>query len=112
MTRPSPTSSRRRAHHRSRAPERPTCETNLFVTADRGHHGERRCHHCGWTTTFDDAGEDVAEVVGPRRGRIVRARPGGVVRGGNRYFDASEHTDYDYGCPDCSDDESWVVFDA
>jgi len=32
--------------------------------------------------------------------------------GGHRYFDASEHTDYDYGCPDCSDEESWVVFDA
>jgi len=32
--------------------------------------------------------------------------------GGNRYFDASEHTEYDYGCPDCSDEESWVVFDA
>ena len=31
--------------------------------------------------------------------------------GGNRYFDASDHTEYDYGCADCSDDESWVVFD-
>jgi hypothetical protein len=31
--------------------------------------------------------------------------------GGNRYFDASEHTDYAYGCADCSGEESWVVFD-
>jgi ssDNA-binding Zn-finger/Zn-ribbon topoisomerase 1 len=32
--------------------------------------------------------------------------------GGNRYFDASEYTDYQYGCPDCSDEDSWVVFDG
>lgn len=31
---------------------------------------------------------------------------------GNRYFDASEHTDYDYGCADCSDADSWVVWNA
>lgn len=30
--------------------------------------------------------------------------------GGNKYFDATEHTDYDYGCPDCSNGENWVVW--
>lgn len=30
--------------------------------------------------------------------------------GGNKYFDASEHTDYDYGCPECSSKEQWVVW--
>lgn len=30
--------------------------------------------------------------------------------GGNRWFDASEHTDYDVGCADCSGEDSWVVW--
>lgn len=30
--------------------------------------------------------------------------------GGSRYFDASEHTKYDYGCPDCSTEDAWVVW--
>lgn len=31
--------------------------------------------------------------------------------GGNRWFDASQHTEYSFGCADCSDSDSWVVFD-
>jgi hypothetical protein len=30
--------------------------------------------------------------------------------GGSRYFDASEHMKYQYGCADCSDGDSWVVW--
>lgn len=32
--------------------------------------------------------------------------------GSNRWFDASEHTDYPYGCADCSDGSSWQVYEA
>lgn len=30
--------------------------------------------------------------------------------GGNRWFSASEHTDYEYGCADCSTDTNWTVW--
>jgi hypothetical protein len=30
--------------------------------------------------------------------------------GSNRWFDASEHTDYPYGCANCSDGSSWQVY--
>jgi len=30
--------------------------------------------------------------------------------GGSRYFDASGHTEYDFGCADCSDGSGWVVW--
>jgi len=30
--------------------------------------------------------------------------------GGNRWFDASEHTEYEYGCADCSDESGWIVW--
>jgi hypothetical protein len=29
---------------------------------------------------------------------------------GNVFFDASEHTDFEYGCPHCSTDGEWVVW--
>lgn len=29
---------------------------------------------------------------------------------GNVFFDASEHTDFEFGCPNCSDEENWVVW--
>jgi hypothetical protein len=31
--------------------------------------------------------------------------------GGNVFFDASEHTQFEFGCPTCSTDEEWVVWD-
>jgi hypothetical protein len=30
--------------------------------------------------------------------------------GSNRYFDASEHTDHPFGCPECSDGNNWFVY--
>ena len=77
----------------------------------------------GADTVIDDGTETVADGGNPA---LDAPEPDPVVTdggdpsdepecpecGGNRYFDASEHTDYDYGCPDCSDDESWVVFDG
>jgi hypothetical protein len=30
--------------------------------------------------------------------------------GSNRWFDASEHTDYPRACADCSDESSWMVY--
>lgn len=30
--------------------------------------------------------------------------------GSNRYFDASEYTDYPFGCAECSDSTSWTVY--
>lgn len=30
--------------------------------------------------------------------------------GSNRWFDASEHTDYPYGCANCSDGSNWQVY--
>ncbi|GAB3315311.1 hypothetical protein GCM10027355_08820 [Haloplanus salinarum] len=80
MTRPRPSSSHRRAHHRDRAPECPTCETNLFVAADRGRDGERRCHHCGWTTTLDDGGDgDGSRAHGPARESAPHNPQGGCA---------------------------------
>lgn len=32
--------------------------------------------------------------------------------GSNEWFDASEHTDYPYGCADCSDGTNWQVYEA
>lgn len=32
--------------------------------------------------------------------------------GSNQWFDASEVTDYQYGCAECSDGNSWQVFNA
>jgi hypothetical protein len=29
---------------------------------------------------------------------------------GNVFFDASEHTDFEFGCPNCSSEEEWVVW--
>jgi hypothetical protein len=77
----------------------------------------------GADTVIDDGTETVADGGNPA---LDAPEPDPVVTdggdpsdepecpecGGNRYFDASEHTEYDYGCPDCSDDESWVVFDG
>lgn len=31
--------------------------------------------------------------------------------GSGRYFDASGHTEYPYGCANCSDEETWVVYE-
>lgn len=30
--------------------------------------------------------------------------------GGSNVFDASDHTDYKFGCEDCSTEDSWMVF--
>lgn len=30
--------------------------------------------------------------------------------GGNQWFDASEHTDYAFGCADCSSGTNWTVY--
>jgi len=32
--------------------------------------------------------------------------------GSNEWFDASEHTDHPFGCANCSDDNSWMVYGA
>lgn len=77
----------------------------------------------GADTVADDGAETVADGGNPA---LDAPDPDPVVTdggdpsdepecpecGGTRYFDASEYTEYAYGCADCSDEESWEVFDA
>ena len=59
----------------------------------------------------DNGGDDDDPTVGdasPEDG----GRPACYKCGGRNLFDASRQTEYRYGCRDCSDVETWVVFDA
>lgn len=100
--------------------ESPSANGNETVTDD----GSGTVTEPGPDTVTDDGPETVADGGNPA---LDAPDPDPVVTdggdpsddepecpecGGNRYFDASEHTEYEYGCPDCSDDESWVVFDG
>jgi hypothetical protein len=93
MTKPRPVSSKRYAHHRDRAPDCPECETNIWVGADRGRDGERRCYRCGWTSAFD--ADDVEEPPeSPARAR-PRVSPSDNPHGGcpTDWFDTGEPQD-------------------
>jgi DNA-directed RNA polymerase subunit RPC12/RpoP len=57
-------------------------------------------------------------VLGVPQGRRAQAQaeqkdePTCPECGSNRWFDASEQTDYEYGCANCSDGTNWQVFNA
>jgi len=59
-----------------------------------------------------DAGLGVPQRKRPQAQAEPKDDPECPECGSNRWFDASKHTDYSYGCADCSDRTSWQVFNA
>ena len=76
----------------------------MSATPDGGDdHGDGEQDAAGVEDADADAG-DGDPVVGDR------TPPQCPECGGSRWFDASAHTDYEYGCADCSDEQTWVVW--